>query len=311
MIIAVDGRALSRESRGIARYLTELLAAMRPLDPAVEWRVVGRGRRAVVGAAMARHPPLGAGADAVWAPAPAPLAVVPGVPLVLTVQDRTWELRPQDYTRYELAWHRLSRPRALAREARIVLTTTEAGRRELIATWGLDAERVRVTPLAPTPPTAARAVDTDAPYFLHVGALEPRKGVDVLVEAVRRTGLRVIAVGSGRVPTPGIEVRTGVDDAALSELYAGALALVAPSRLEGFGLPAVEALAHGTPAIVTDLPEVREATCGRATYVPVDDPQALADAMVAHTEPRSVAPLTASWDDTARLTLAALKEAAA
>ncbi len=309
MRIAVDGRSLVREQRGVAHYLVSLLDAMRAADPSVAWEVARRDRRAVVGAALGRGR-FGAGSGVVWAPAPAPLAVAPGVPLVLTVQDRTWELRPQDFTRYERLWHRAARPQTLARRAAIVLTTTEHGRRDLIDTWGLDPARVRAIPLAPAVPVTPRAVDTADPYFLFVGALEPRKGADVLAEAARRSGLRVIAVGGGRVPVPGVEVRTGVDDDALSRLYAGALALVAPSRLEGFGLPAMEALAHGTPAIVTDLPEVREATQGRATYVPVDDARALAEAMLAHVEPRSVAPLRATWADPARATLNAFRDAA-
>ncbi len=276
MRIAVDGRSLTREQRGVSHYLAAMLAAMRPLDPDVEWDVVHRTR-----ADVARRRRLAG--DVIWMPAPAPVAL--GGPLVLTVQDRSWERRPQDFTRYEHLWHRIARPRHLARRAAIVLTTTEAGRRDVIEAWGLEPEKVRVTPLAPAVPLTPRAVDTDDPYFLFVGAFEPRKGIDLLVEAARLGGSRVIAVGGGRVPTPGLEVRTGVDDQQLSQLYAGALALIQPSRLEGFGLPAVEALAHGTPAIVTDLPEVREATQGRATYVPVDDPQALADAMRAHQAP--------------------------
>lgn len=288
----------------MSHYLRALLAAMRELDPVVDFRVAERDRADVV-----RSRRIG-DADAVWAPAPAPLRVARGVPLVLTVQDRSWELRPQDFTRYERLWHVAARPRALARSARFVLTTTEVGRRDVIDAWGLAPDRVRVTPLAPAVPTTARAVDTDDPYFLFIGAFEPRKGVDLVVEAARLTGLRVIAVGSGRLPVPGLEVRTGVNDAELSRLISGALALVAPSRLEGFGLPAVEALAHGTPAIVTDLPEVREATQGRATYVPVDDPRPLAAAMVGHAEPRSLEPLRSTWEAAARTTLAALREAA-
>lgn len=305
MRIAVDGRALTREARGVAHYLRSLLDAMAAADPSVEFRVIARDRRDI-----ALRRPFGRGADVAWAPAPAPLSIARGVPFVLTVQDRSWELRPDDFTTYERLWHQATRPRSLARQAAIVLTTTEHGRRDMVDAWGLDPGRVRVTPLAPAVPVRERAVDRDDPYFLFVGAFEPRKGVDVLAEAARLAGVRVVAVGSGREPTPGLEVRSGVDDDALSALYAGALALVAPSRLEGFGLPAVEALAHGTPAIVTDLPEVREATHGRATYVPVDDPAALARALRAYREPRSVEPLRSTWDDAAALTLAALRDAA-
>jgi len=138
----------------------------------------------------------------------------------------------------------------------------------------------------------------------------------VLVDAVRIArvdGLkaRVVVVGEGRVPVPGFERARGVDDTALSALYAGALAVVVPSRLEGYGLPAVEALAHGTPAIVTDLPPVREVLGDRPRYVPVDDPRALADALLEYEQPHAAEPVPGlSWERTAAITHQALREAA-
>ena len=197
----------------------------------------------------------------------------------------------------------------------------EHGRRDVVAAWELDPARVVAVPLAPVVVPGAGPAGPDAadPYFLFVGALEPRKAPEVLAVAAsiaRGRGLdaRVVVVGDGRVAVPGLARAGRVDDAALSALYAGALALVVPSRLEGFGLPAVEALAHGTPVIATGLAPVREVLGDAATYVPVDDPEALAAAMVdaeAHpcrADPGAVAHL--SWTRAAQATRAALAEAA-
>ena len=71
-----------------------------------------------------------------------------------------------------------------------------------------------------------------------------------------------------------------VDDAELAALYAGALAVVAPSYLEGFGLPPLEAAAHGTPAVVSDLPCFAETLGDAALRVPAGDAGALADALL-------------------------------
>jgi glycosyltransferase involved in cell wall biosynthesis len=320
--VAVDGRSLGGARRGIAHYTSALLEALTRLHPEDEYVVVpGQGRASYLAGAVTGRPRLdrlAGGCDVFWAVAPAPLAVSRSVPLVLTVHDRSWEERPQDFTVYERLWHRLARPRALARRAARVLTTTEVGAHDVTAAWGLDPGRVRAVPLAPAVAPVGEAEDGE-PYFLFPNALEPRKAPDVLVAAVRRArprGLRarVVVVGEGRVPVPGLERVGRVTDEALSRWYAGALAVVVPSRLEGFGLPAVEALAHGTPVIVTDLREVREVLGAAATYVPVDDPDALADALLraearpARADPGAVAHLT--WDATARGTRAALAEAA-
>jgi glycosyltransferase involved in cell wall biosynthesis len=306
----VDGRSLVDGSgRGVAHYTSALLEALVATHPEDEWVIVlpRDGETSLPGTVRSRLPArvlyataaltgrprldrIAGGCDVVWVPAPAPLAVSRTVPLVLTVHDRSWEERPADFTRYERLWHRLARIPARARSAAVVLTTTQAGRADVIAAWGLDEARVRAVPLAPavglagiaTPPAAA-------PYFLFVGALEPRKGPDVLAAAVaaaRARGLsaRVVVVGGGRMDAilgvPGVEAAGRVGPEALSALLGGALALVAPSRLEGFGLPAVEALAHGTPVITSDLEPVREVLGDAALYVPPQDADALAAALL-------------------------------
>src|SRR3954451_19461430 len=113
MRIAVDGRHLAA-GRGVARYTRALLEALVAQFPREDWRVFVPGsgpvdgvsvplRRHALGsrplfgaAAMTGRPRLDrlvGGADVVWAPAPAPLAVSAGVPLVLTVNDLTWVRR--------------------------------------------------------------------------------------------------------------------------------------------------------------------------------------------------------------------------
>ena len=75
-------------------------------------------------------------------------------------------------------------------------------------------------------------------------------------------------------------IRTGhVTDEELLALLTGAAALLYPSKYEGFGLPPLEAWACGTPALVSDLPVLRESTEDRATFLPLGDPDAWADAV--------------------------------
>jgi glycosyltransferase involved in cell wall biosynthesis len=333
----------------VAHYTAALLEALAAAFPDDEYRVllprgpawVPRGvvpvRHALPSRALFATAPVGRprldrllpGCDVVFAPAPAPLAVG-DTPLVLTVHDRSWEVRPEDFTVYERAWHVAARPRALARRAAAVLCHAEVVRDQLLAEWSLDPARVHAIPLAP------RAIDVgDAsgvrdpragtPYFLFVGALEPRKAPDVLTDGFLRARERGLdaelwIVGEGRLDPRGEGVRRlgRIDD--LGPLYAGALAVVLPSRLEGFGLPPVEGLSAGAPAIVSDLAVLREVLGDGALYVPPGDAGALADALLTVADDPAlrdrlldagrakITPL--SWAETARRTRALMAEAA-
>lgn len=342
MRVGVDGRSLvGGGARGVAHYTGALLEALAAEFPDDEYRVLlPRGRAAVPrGVVPVRHPLparalFGAAAvagrprlddlldaDVLLLPAPAPVAVG-ATPYVLTVHDRSWEQRPEDFTRYERAWHAAARPRRLARRAARVLTDTEAVRQDLVRAWGLVPDRVRAVPLAPRRFPPGDAVPST---FLFVGALEPRKAPDLLVDAFLRARSRgleaeLVVVGEGRLDPrgPGVRRLGRVDD--LGALYASALAVVLPSWLEGFGLPPVEGLAAGAPAIVSDLPVFREVLGDGALYVPPGDAEALADSLLALAQDPAlrarlleagrakIAPL--SWAETARRTRAVLAEAA-
>lgn len=276
---------------------------------------------------------LGDDVDVVWAPAPAPLALGPRAPFALTVHDLSWEERPRDFTTYERAWHRLASPHRLARRAARVIAVSRATAERAIARWALDAERVVVVPSGPGRPlaTGATAPLPEMPerYFLFVGALEPRKGVDVLAAAfaaARAEGLdaELVVVGAGRLAgelrQPGVRLLGRVGDAELDALEAGALAVVLPSLLEGFGFTPLEALARGTPALVSDLPALRETLGDGARYVPPGDVAALAAALLELASDDGLRAQLASvgavrvaelsWDRAARQTRAVLAEAA-
>ena len=297
MKVGVDARALLA-GRGVARFTRGLLAALAdghgddqwlafvpgrapvaPVHPRVTLVRHRLGGRALFGAAaLARRPTLAGllgGVDVAWLPAPAPVA--PGAPYVLTVHDRSWERRPQDFSAYERAWHRVARPRALARGAAAVTADSHAMAAELRAAWGVQA--TVVSPGVDGGPSAAparRAVPAPERYLLFVGARDPRKGLDVATAAHQRARARGLEAGLVVVDA----AQAVADDAELAALYAGAVAVVAPSHLEGFGLVALEAAAHGTPAVVSDLPCFAETLGDAALRVPVGDAGALADALL-------------------------------
>jgi glycosyltransferase involved in cell wall biosynthesis len=161
MHVAVDGRSLrpgTGRARGVARYLRCLLDELARAYPEDTYSVVDPGSLRLAASALTGRPRLdrlAPGCDVAWVPAPAPVAVSRGVPLVLTVHDLSFEHRPPDYSLYARAWHRLARPARLAQRAERVLCVSEATRHALVEEWGVDAQRARTVLSGPGRPAAA------------------------------------------------------------------------------------------------------------------------------------------------------------
>lgn len=187
-----------------------------------------------------------------------------------------------------------------ARRARRVLTVSEAVAGELTQR-GVPSDRIRVVRPAVDPgfgPASPAAVDAtrrrlglDRPYAVMLGWQDPRKDVDTALDAHREVAAdlphSLVLIGGGHpvfapVPKPtGPDVRVlgYLPDGDLVPLLTGAVALLYPTRYEGFGLPPLEALACGTPAVVSDLPVLRESTAGAACFVAPGDVAAWAAAL--------------------------------
>jgi len=124
----------------------------------------------------------------------------------------------------------------------------------------------------------------DHPYFLFVGNGLPHKNLSVLLEAMEDVDARLVCVGVrhqepllaqyNHAVKQKIEFPQSVDDEALLAWYRGAVALLLPSTAEGYGYPPLEAMACGTPAIISDIAVLSETTGGAAMTCPADDADA-------------------------------------
>lgn len=243
-----------------------------------------------------RRPALPVDVDVVHAPS---LAVPPAepTPLVVTVHDLAFLRLPQYFTIRGLRFH--ERGLQLARDhaaALIVPSDFVAG--ELIAE-GFDTDRVHVAhhgidDPGERPPLGVSSVGErlglTSRYVLFVGTLEPRKGIDTLIEGfrhLRRTApdLQLALVGPrgwGKLPRldrPGVVQLGQVTDDDLDALYRGALALAYPSEYEGFGLPALEAMVRGCPVVTSAATSLPEVVGDAGRLVPIQDPEALSSAL--------------------------------
>jgi glycosyltransferase involved in cell wall biosynthesis len=191
-----------------------------------------------------------------------------------------------------------------ARRAQRVITVSESVRRELVDR-GVEPDRVVVVPpalddvLGPASEAAVAEVRArlglEQPYALMVGWADPRKDLATAVAAhqavVADAPHDLVLAGAAhpsfapvRVPESATIRRVGyVDDPDLVALLTGAAVLLYPSRYEGFGLPPLEALACGTPAVAGDIPALRESTAGLVRLVSPGDvagwTEALRDAL--------------------------------
>ncbi len=225
----------------------------------------------------------------------------------------------------------------VARRLDRVLTVSEAARDDVVREHGVDPDRIAVVPVG---------VDTDvyrpAPAVGRIpgrimttaSSDVPLKGVLPLLEAiakarVERPEIHLVVIGRPRPDGPvaaaierlglegAVELVSGEPDAAIARRYAEAACAVVPSLYEGFSLPAVEALACGTPLVATTggaLPEVVGDDGVHARLVPPGDPSALATALLQLLDdPALAARLAAaggarvrqrfSWSATARATV--------
>lgn len=294
-----------QHTRGIGRYIEELLRAMIAVAPEHRYVLLTRDPAAspFSGHASVEHVhadvPWYGVAEQIRMPALLVSAkpdvvhvlhwnvpIFSGLPRVVTIHDLILLAEPASakittrgpvVAAMKHAGYRVALSAALRRSRRI-----------LVPTQWVAADIKRRFPSLATPvdvtgegmpdpdPSDWIPADADHPYLLYVGGAYPHKNLDVLLDAWKKIAkqhplLELILAGERDVFMQRLEAHvrdkglprvrfTGtVSDQELSRLYAGATAFVFPSRAEGFGLPPLEALAHGCPVVAaraTSLPEV-------------------------------------------------------
>jgi glycosyltransferase involved in cell wall biosynthesis len=226
-------------------------------------------------------------------------------PVVLTIHDVSYERHPEWYPYQRDAMRRMFYRRS-ARTAARVLTDSEFSAGEIAAAYQIPRERITVAPLgvsghfAPLDrPNETLPAGISRPFLLHVGDLHERRNLPLVVhamfEAQRRPGmppLSLVLAGLDRgigdrlrayareAESPDAVVCLGpVTDSQLLTLYRGAVALVYPSRYEGFGLPVLEAMACGTPVIASRAASIPEVLGDAGVLLDPDDEPGWADAI--------------------------------
>jgi glycosyltransferase involved in cell wall biosynthesis len=270
------------------------------------------------------------------------------VPTVVTIHDMTFFDHPEWHERSKVVFFRRM-IRTSAAHADVLVCVSEFTARRLrrlvapsgsvlVIEHGVDHGRFGVAGDRDVDLVLLAEHGVVPPYVAFVGTIEPRKDVPTLVRAFARIAatrrdLRLVVAGADgwdaarvreAIASSGVAtrvVRPGyLPDATLTALYRQAAVMAYPSIEEGFGLPALEALACGTPLVTTDGSALAEIVADAALLVPPGDADALAGALTTvlddddlATRLRMAGPERASeytWDRTVDLHLEAYARAA-
>jgi len=221
-------------------------------------------------------------------------------PTIITAHDLSWIRFPETHPDERVAVMNELFPKALERADHIV-TDASYVRQEIIEQFGIAPERITSVPLGsreifhPRSAEECRLVLQDRGldyrgFVLCVGTLEPRKNLELVIRAYSRLPVHfrrrrpLVMVGMKGWLTSKVEslmqpmVASGeirplgfTSDEDLAVLYSAALTLVYPSLYEGFGLPPLEAMASGTPVIVSDRSTLPEVVGSAGVQIAADD----------------------------------------
>jgi glycosyltransferase involved in cell wall biosynthesis len=352
--VLIDLRMVRGPLHGIARYALELARRLPALEPT--WEFVGLtgpdGVPEDLGDLAPRVPLIRCGA-AFLSPLEQPAlaaclfrhrpglfhatsfslpALWPG-PLVATLHDATHLALPDSASLTHAAYYKLVvAPRA--QRARALITVSDFSRAEIATHLGLAPERLQVisngVDAAFRVPTSSEIDDfrsrrgVPAHYFAAIGSTKPHKNLKVLLSVAE--GLSeplVLLAGRGARRALGFSEKvlelSPLPDADLVSFFGGATAVLVPSRYEGFGLPALEAMACGAPVIASNAGAHPEVLGNAGLLVPPDNSIAWREAALRVSRDASLrAELSQkgrdraarySWDDCARQTLAVYRRA--
>lgn len=311
--IAINGRFLTQRASGVQRFAAEAVKAIDALLD-TDYTAL-KGVVELIAPRKARDFPLrniplrraGLSSGYFWEQVEFPLIAASKLLLnfcmlgplaarrqIIVVHDATVLALPDNFSPRFRAAYKFLIPR-LCRRAALTVTVSEFSRGEIGKWYGADVTAMpvcyeggdHIKAVAPDRSVIERLGLTGRRFFLGVGVDSANKNIETVVEAFHRARFNdaeLVLTGAkdARVfgdvdlaESAGVHLVGFISDAELRALYEQALALVFPSRYEGFGLPPLEAMTCGCPVIASEQPAIMEVCDGAVLHCAADDTNAI------------------------------------
>ena len=307
MRIGIDGRALQDQPwGGVGHYTYQLLHALFSLDKENEYTVSYNARGVLTIPTFSAYPNVKINRtylpnkllnfsiktfnrplldlgpiDLFFLPNPNFVALLPGVKLVAVAHDLSFEHFPEFLPLKSRLWHRAVNPRTLFNRADHIIAVSEHTKNDLMETYTIANEKVTTVYPGVKMQNAECRMQNAQPYILSLGALEPRKNIEGLIQAYELSEPHEQLVIAG-LTTPYVKhlkkriakspLRTKIalienpTEEQKNDLYCRASLFVYPSFYEGFGFPPLEAMSAGVAVVASSASSVRE-VCNEAALL--------------------------------------------
>lgn len=262
--------------------------------------------------------------DAVWEPCHiGPFNIPKNIKRILTIHDLTSVIFPEQHTFKNRFIHKLLLPHSI-KNADIIFVPSKTTKNDIEKLYNPKA-KIHAIPLgADHIKPATKISKNNQPYILYLGTIEPRKNLEILIEAfdeikqllniphklilAGHIGWKSKNIVNKAKKTPDVILKNFVDEEQKANLYANASMFIYPSTYEGFGLPPQEAMAYGTPLICSTGGALQEIYKDHALLFDPNDKEKLKLHIleIIKNPKQRIPKIINTWENTAKQTMNAL-----
>ena len=203
---------------------------------------------------------------------------------IVTVHDLSFLVNPEWFSKKYYLYYRVTTPLFLKRSKKII-TVSHFSKNEILKIFNVDVNKIHVIYNGVSQKFFRAKKSSKKNYILAIGGSNPRKNIENIIRALDNVSLKniyLVAVSGQNKIFPSkninlpklnrVQILNRVTDSQLVKLYSEASVFVFPSLYEGFGIPPLEAMACGTPVVVSNASSLPEVCGDAALYVNPNDP---------------------------------------